>query len=249
VPSLRSLVVPPRRFDPASPEMIDMPGADPGLLRDELKNLRIINRRFGGRRAVRDGLLELARGLAPGAEVTLLDLGAGSGDHAVEAARVFRSLGRTASITAVDNNAVVLAEARAFTSEFGEIMVEEGDLRSLPFRDAQFDIVLCSLTAHHFTDADAVALLREMRRLSRVGFLLLDLDRSYLALAAAWLYTRATTTNIMTRTDAIASIRAAFTGEELAALARSAGMPDVRVTAEPLFLLRLLHRRNGTGRP
>jgi ubiquinone/menaquinone biosynthesis C-methylase UbiE len=237
-----SFWVPPRRFDPTDPEMIDRPDADPALLRDELKNLRIINRRFGGRAAVRKGLLELIPGLGPDRTVRLLDLGTGSGDQAVQAVALFRTLNRSCNLTAVDNNPVVLAEARALTGRYPEITVEEVDLRSLPYRDGQFDIALCSLTAHHFSDTEVCALIREMRRLARVGFVLIDLDRSYLALAAAWLYTHLTTTNIMTRTDAIASIRAAFTASELERLARESGILDPRVCSEPLFLLRLLHR-------
>jgi hypothetical protein len=36
--------VPPRQFDPNILEMMDRPDADPRMLRDDLKNLRIINR-------------------------------------------------------------------------------------------------------------------------------------------------------------------------------------------------------------
>jgi ubiquinone/menaquinone biosynthesis C-methylase UbiE len=100
-----------------------------------------------------------------------------------------------------------------------------------------FDIVICSLAIHHFTRAGAVRLLQEMDRLSRIGFVVNDLSRSYLALASAWVYTRVTTTNIMTRADAIASLYAAFTEEELRGMATEAGVGPVEITRAPFFRL------------
>ena len=38
----------PRHFDPAVPEMMDRPGQDLDLLRDDLTVLETINRRLGG---------------------------------------------------------------------------------------------------------------------------------------------------------------------------------------------------------
>jgi len=217
--------------------MIDLPGADPVLLRGELRNLRIINRYFGGLASVRKGLMPIIRASDPARPLELLDLGTGSGDQAVAIVELCRRMGRKVAVTAVDNNEAVLAEARACTAEFTEISVERGDLRALAYPDKSFDITLCSLTAHHFSEAEAVALLREMDRLSRMGFLLNDLARSRAAIAAAWLYTRVATTNIMTRTDAIASLFAAFTHGELAAMADAAGIGPVEISRSPMFRL------------
>lgn len=217
--------------------MVDMPDADPVLLRGELRNLRIINRYLGGLAAVRKALLPMIRNTDPAHTLEILDLATGSGDQPAALARIFRGIERRVRITAVDNNDTILAEARAHAAGMDEIRFEHGDIRALAYPDRSFDVVLCSLAIHHFSLTDAIKLLGEMDRLSKVGFILNDLSRSYFALACAWLYTRSTTTNIMTRTDAIASIYAAFTKEELGSIVDEAGVGPLEIFRAPFFRL------------
>ena len=228
--------VPRRRFDPARPEMVDLPHPDPVLLRGEMKNLRIINRRFAGATLGRE-ILKLAQRAGPARQLEILDLATGSGDLPAEIIQSMGRLGRRVKVTALDRNEVVLEEARAFTSGVQGITLVRGDILELDYPDKSFDIVICSLTLHHFTRADAVRIIREMHRLSRMGFVIGDLRRSYAALAGAWIYTRLTTTNIMTRTDAIASVLAAFTKEELEELIREADVKGATVCRAPVFRL------------
>lgn len=234
---------PPRRFDDLTPEMVDRPDADPVLLRGELRNLRIINRYLGGLTAVRRALMPMVTGTGPGDTLQLLDLATGSGDQPVAIARMFRRLGRRVAITAVDSNDTVLAVARAHAAGWGEIQFVHGDIRALTYPDRSFDIVLCSLAIHHLSRAAAVRLLQDMDRLCRVGFIVSDLSRSYLALACAWLYTRGTTTNIMTRSDAIASLFAAFTRDELAGMADDACVGPLEIHGAPFFRLTAVKRK------
>jgi ubiquinone/menaquinone biosynthesis C-methylase UbiE len=223
--------------------MVDMPDADPVLLRGELRNLRIINRYLGGLAAVRKALIPMVMSTKPGHTLEILDLATGSGDQPVSIARTFRELGRRALITAVDNNDIVLADARDYAAGINEVRFEQGDVRAPAYPDRSFDVVLCSLAIHHFSWAGAVRLLQEMDRLCRIGFIVNDLSRSYFALACAWTYTRLTTTNIMTRTDAIASILAAFTKEELDRMATEAGVGPLELFRAPFFRLIAVKRK------
>jgi ubiquinone/menaquinone biosynthesis C-methylase UbiE len=223
--------------------MVDLPDADPVLLRGELRNLRIINRYLGGLAAVHRALIPMAMSTRSNHTLQLLDLATGSGDQPVAIARIFRQLGRRVFITAVDNNDTVLADARNHAAGFDEIRFEHGDIRGLTYPGRSFDIVLCSLAIHHFSWSGAVRLLQEMDRLSRIGFILNDLSRSYFALTGAWIYTRSTTTNIMTRTDAIASILAAFTKEELGRMAHEAGVGPLELSRALFFRLIAVKRK------
>ncbi len=242
-------LLPPRRFDQAKPEMVDMKDADPALLRDELRNLRIINRRFGGISGVQRVLIPIARRLKTGQAITILDCATGSADQPVEIVRTFRRLGMQVCITAVDNNETVLADAREHAAGFGEIRFEHQDIRTMPYPDRSFDIVICTLALHHFSRADAVEILQNMKRISRIGFIMNDLSRSYPAMACAWIYTRTTTTNIMTKTDAIMSVAAAFTKAELAAMALEAGVDPFEITRAPLFRLTGVHVKDAAPAP
>jgi SAM-dependent methyltransferase len=227
----------PRRFDERCPEMVDLPNADPTLLEGELRNLRIINRWLGGLSALRGALLPLALKGTPGRTLEILDLATGSGDQPVALACSFRRLRRSVVFTAMDRNQRVLDIARRISADFGEIRFVKGDILTPGYPDRSFDFVLCSLAIHHFSWTNAALILQHMNRLSRIGFILCDLSRSRLALFCAWVYTRLTTRNIMTRADATASVHAAFTKEELASLGADAGVGPLQIYSAPMFRL------------
>jgi hypothetical protein len=58
-----------------------------------------------------------------------------------------------------------------------------------------------------------------------------DLDRTRNGLALAWIGSRALSRSPIVHFDALASVRAAFTREEIAAIARAAGLAEVSARA------------------
>jgi len=94
----------------------------------------------------------------PGERV--LDVGCGTG---IVAREVASRLGTTATVTAVDLSANMLAVARAVAAEEGlTIEWREGNAEQLPFHDDAFDLVLCQFALMFV--ADKAAALSEMRR-------------------------------------------------------------------------------------
>lgn len=235
-----SLLVPERRFDPRVLEIMDRPDADPTVLRQDLKNLRLINRFFGGLAAIQKNILPLIRNVDPGKEIRILDLATGSADHPRALVTLINHLQRSARITAVDKTPLMLQVARERTKDMASILIEEGDLLNLTYADKSFDIVLCSLAIHHFSHIDAVKILREMKRLSQVGFIVNDLNRSWPAAWTAWLYTHLTTRNPMTLFDSYYSVLRSFRVAEMKQLAEEAGIQRYAVKTEPMFRLILV---------
>jgi ubiquinone/menaquinone biosynthesis C-methylase UbiE len=217
--------------------MMDQPDADPEMLNDDLSNLRIINRYFGGLSALRRTVIPIAMKTKEGNVTTILDLATGSGDQPVSLAKAFRRLGKRVQITAVDKNEIMLEAARHYASDFSEIHFECRDILELPYASESYDVVSCSLAIHHLSRSNGVRLLREMNRISRLGFVVNDLSRSYIGAATAWMYTRLTTTNPMTRYDSVVSVLRAFRKEEFADMAKEAGVEPVRIFTAPLFRL------------
>ena len=109
--------------------------------------------------------------------------------------------------------------------------------------DRSFDVVLCSLALHHFAPGEAVQVLREMDRLSRIGFILNDIRRCLAGYVAAWSASRVATRNRLTRHDMPLSVLRAYTPHELRALLRQAGIPNARVTTHPLFRMAAVRRK------
>lgn len=171
---------------------------------------------------------------------TILDVGSGSGDVAHALVRDGRRRGVDLRATCLDRSAEMIAIARRRTGNDGALTFVWGLGEALPFGDAAFDVVTCTLALHHFEPPAARELLREMRRVARVTPIVGDLVRSPLALGATWLYARVTTRNRLTRHDAPLSVRRAYDPDEALALARDAGWRAPRVRREPFFRMTLV---------
>jgi ubiquinone/menaquinone biosynthesis C-methylase UbiE len=95
----------------------------------------------------------------------LLDLACGTGVVARLAAAV---LGPSGSIVGVDLNQAMLEVARRHTPTGGaRVEWRQADAASLPFPDADFDVVLCQQGLQFFPDR--LAALREVHRVLRLG--------------------------------------------------------------------------------
>jgi len=205
-------------------ELLDEAAHDPAELAANLRDIRRVNRLLGGTSTVLRHLPRLLDGVPAERTITILDLATGSADIPLAIARWAKRRGTPVSIVASDISDEILAIAREHIAGHPEITIARYDARAVPLPDNTFDIVLCSLSLHHLGPDDAVAVLREMDRLARVGFILNDLRRSRPGYVAAWLAARLTTRNRLTRNDAPLSVRRAYTPRELRELLRRAGI-------------------------
>jgi len=233
-----SLLVPQRRFDPAVPEIMDRPHNDPALLRADLGVLENINRFLGGRRIALHYLEDFLE-LTPMCSFTVLDLATGGADIPRTIVAWARRRGVSVRITAVDGNPDILRIAREQSVAWSEIQIEQHNLLALPYPTASFDFVLCSLTLHHFTEADVIAILRRIHDIARVGYIINDLRRNRIAICLSRLMARTIITNPIARFDAPASCERAFCAAELRALAIQAGLGNVTIRRHRFFRMAL----------
>jgi ubiquinone/menaquinone biosynthesis C-methylase UbiE len=171
---------------------------------------------------------------------SVLDVGAGSGELLRAIAGLAQNK-KDARLAGLELNArsarAILEESKNFAQEIFSV---RGDALVLPFADASFDYVICSLFTHHFTDENVVKILSEMKRVARRKIFVIDLHRHALAY---FLYTtlgRLFLYNRLIRHDGALSIRRSFRPEELEDLARRAKLENVSV--ERHFPFRLVLR-------
>jgi len=149
------------RPQPISPELLS-----------DLRNLRTLNRYFGSYRLVR---YFLRRWIGPSDKLRIIDLATGSGDIPRLIVDFARKAGAEVEIDAVDFQASTIEVARKLSVGFPEIGYHCGDIHH--FGDERsYDIVLFSLALHHFSDEDAVMVLRRCRDLSHRFVLVSDLE-------------------------------------------------------------------------
>jgi len=207
-----------RQFDPAILEMMDRPQPVSPELKRDLKNIRALNRYFGSYRLVSRFV---RRWIGPGERVRIVDLATGSGDIPRLIVDLARKIGAKVEIDALDRQSATLEIARGLSAAYPEISYIEADI--LEWRSEElYDIVFCSLVLHHFSDCDAVRVLRRCRDLSRKFVLVSDLRRGWLARIGAYLLTALIFREPMTRHDARVSVARAFSFDEMNDLAHQA---------------------------
>jgi len=208
-----------RSFDPAVLEIMDRPQPISPELERDLERLRQLNRWFGSHRLVS---AFLRRWIMPGARLRVVDLATGSGDIPRLLVNQARIIGAQIEIDAVDRQAATLEVARGLSAGYPEISYHAANI--LEWDSPQsYDIALCSLVLHHFSDDDAVKLLRRSRELSKRFVLVSDLRRGVLLLAGVYMLTALIFREPMTRFDARLSAQRAFSFAEMRELAVKAG--------------------------
>jgi SAM-dependent methyltransferase len=238
-----SLLVPPRRFDATVLEIMDRPGNEEKLLRADLRVLEGINRFLGGYHIPLHYLRKLADSFGSAKPLTILDLATGAADVPRAIAMWARSQRMDVAITAVDGNPDILRIARENTTNWPEIRVEQHDLLALPYPAASFDVILCSLTLHHFSESDAVAILQRIHHIARGGWIINDLRRNRIAIGLSKLMAHTIITNPIARFDAPASCERAFTIAEWRAMAARAGLQNFTIRRHRFFRMALTGRK------
>src|SRR6266550_9409069 len=152
-----------RSFDPAVLEMMDRDQPPSTELERDLQHLRQLNRWFGSYHLVLGFIRSWIR---PADQLRVVDLATGSGDIPRLVVDYARKIGAQIEIDALDQQPATLEIARRLSAEYPEISYHAANI--LEWDCAQsYDIALCSLVLHHFSDDDAVKLLRRCRALSK----------------------------------------------------------------------------------
>ena len=208
-------------------ELLDNDLGTPQEVAASLRDLRHINDWFGGTRTTTRLIRRVAR-RAHLSKLSVLEMGSGLGDVPLAAQRLLAQQGIELQVTLLDRLWSHLPAGRPASIA--------GDALRLPFRNAAVDIVSCSLFAHHFNPPELTRLVAEALRVSRQAVLVNDLVRSRLHLALVYLGLPLFRSRI-TWNDAPASVRCAYTVDEMRAVL--GGVPARRIDISRHFLFRM----------
>jgi ubiquinone/menaquinone biosynthesis C-methylase UbiE len=212
-----------RKRDITAEEVLDTLEVDERLLEGSLHDLRRFGALLGWTSlAVRD----VARIVTQRywRAFSVLDVGTGAANIPIALARWARHQQLQAQITASDINEQMLAVARDNSAGFPEIRLEHQNALALNYSDQSFDLVLCQGVLHHFSPDEARALLGELARVARHAVIVTDLQRDLPLYLGAWLLMHTLVRNPITRQDGLASIRRAYTPDEVREMAAQAGL-------------------------
>jgi len=208
-----------------TPEILDSDDCPPHEVEASLRDMGLVNRWFGGVSTTRSMIerVALARGRN---HFSLLEVAAGLAEVPGIVAQQLARKGITLDVTLLDRKHSHLASGnRAVVA----------DALSLPFRDGAFDLIHCSLFAHHLEPEELSRYAREALRVSRIAVLINDLVRHPLHLALVYAGFPLMRTYV-SRHDGVASVRRAYEPEEIRQiLASSTASARIEVSRHYLF--------------
>ncbi|PYK13349.1 MAG: hypothetical protein DME65_02195 [Verrucomicrobia bacterium] len=181
-----------------------------------------MNRWFGSYQLV---LGFIRNWIKPADKLRVIDLATGSGDIPRLIVDYARKIGAGVEIDALDRQPATLEIARTLSADYPEISYREANI--LEWNSVKsYDITLFTLALHHFSNDDAVLLLRKSCQMSKRFVLVSDLRRSFFLVAGVYLLTTLVFREPMTRYDARLSAIRAFSFSEMRDLALCAGWKD-----------------------
>jgi len=209
-----------------APEIMDDPANTEADFAAALADLTRMNRWSQAQRPL-DAYLDrlvAARGLT---KLSLLDVGAGGGDSLRGVAEWGARRGIPVELCGLDISP--WAERYAMEANTPGRWIT-ADLFDLPQHE-RFDVVMCSLFAHHLDDALMVRFLRWLPQHARHGWLILDLHRHWIPWCVVWAGTRLLRMHPMVSHDGPVSVNRAFTRADWNRLIAEAGIAaDIRWT-------------------
>ncbi len=225
-----------------SRELLDDDAGTPIEVTRSLADLRFLNRYFGGV-ATTKRMVELVAKVSGKSDFSSLEVAAGTGDLPQSVRASLQPCGIHLRSMLLDRRASHMGD--------GDPKVV-GDALILPFRDASFDLVSCSLFVHHLAPDEVEMFVKEGLRCSRLAVLINDLIRHPANLATAY-GGRLIYRSRLTRNDAPASVRQAYTTAEMQQMLHRSGAAHVEITRQFFYRMgaiawKVLPSANGSAR-
>ncbi len=209
-----------------APEILDSDACSPADVEATLRDLGRVNRWFGGVATSRK-MVERVAQVSGAKHFSLLEVAAGSGEVPENVRLRLARRGITLEVTLLDRARAHLPNGNRIPQNHGIV----ADALALPFTNGAFDLVSCSLFAHHLNAQQLAQFVREGLRVSRRALLINDLIRHPLHLAlvyagfpvihcrVAWL-------------DGLTSVRRAYVPNEIRSMLASALSPEAAAQVE-----------------
>jgi len=198
-----------------------------------LGQLRVINSWLGSGWPTLEGVSSFWRKAGRPARLTILDVGAGSGDvnRLLLAWAIRRNI--ALHITLVDMHPETCASAAAYYRDDPRVQVVCSDLLHLGMQPA--DIVTATLFTHHFPSEQLAEVLATLSHMARIGVVINDLHRHPVAWAGIWVATRLFSRNRMIRHDAPLSVQRGFRLSDLDQLRSAPALGILSYVWRPFF--------------
>ncbi len=188
-----------------------------------LRELDFINHWLGGNVVTLNGLKKLLAKTDQKKEISIVDLGCGSGEML---RLIAKQNDRNVKLLGIDANPNITSFAQNHSSLYNNIRFEALDIFSGEFQQRKFDVVLATLFFHHFDDEQLITFFKQLKNQVSIGIVINDIHRHPIAYHSIQLLTKFFSKSSMVKFDAPLSVLRAFKKEELINILKKAGIEN-----------------------
>lgn len=208
-----------------------------------LVDLKTVNKLLGGHKVTLSGIETLLQSIPKDKLVTIVDIGCGDGDMLRKIADFSKKKKYSLSLIGIDANPHILKKAKDRSKAYPEITFKHHNILD-EHAVSHFDIALCTLFLHHFTQEEGQLILEKLCQDAKVGVVVNDLQRNRLAF---WLFRVFSSIFIKTaiaKHDGLVSIARAFKRNELEIIAASCRSVQYTLKKKWAFRWQLVVKKN-----
>ena len=191
---------------------LDMQGSE---LEKTLLDLDKVNKWLGGNKITLEGVQRLLKNKSFDRSIKIIDVGCGNGSILKQVAQWGRMKEIKMELLGVDANAHAMTIAKENLSGYPEVSFEAINVFSEAFRELEADIILCTLTLHHFSDEEIGLLMKNFSEMAKVGVVINDLQRSKTAYYLFKAFCLVFSIREINRKDGLTSILRSFKKKDL----------------------------------
>lgn len=201
-------------------EIMDDFALEGEVLRDALDKIASINQLLGGNLLTLHSVQKLVHSIPMQQEITIVDVGCGNGDMLRVLADYGLKNNYNFKLIGIDANNFTINHAQKLSEKYKNISFQCEDVFGKPFEEIKYDIILCTLTLHHFKNKEIIQLMSVFYANSKVGIVINDLHRSALAYRLFQVLCFVFKLNSMSREDGLTSILRGFKKQDLVEISK-----------------------------
>ncbi len=190
----------------------------PENLEHILEDINRVNALLGGFAITVKAINKLIK--QPNKEYAIIDFGCAEGSMLRSIATYCRKKNIKARFIGIDLNERTLKLAEEKSADFPEISYRKQDIFQTNTKELKCDILISTLTLHHFDNDTIIELLPRFLEIATIGIVINDLQRSVLAYYLFKLFSLIFIKTKIAKIDGLISIKRAFKKSELKAFAK-----------------------------
>ncbi|WP_298539898.1 methyltransferase domain-containing protein [uncultured Aquimarina sp.] len=201
-------------------ELMDDPEVNEKDLGIALEDISRVNRLLGGNNITINAVLDEIKKDESTKTWVIMDLGCGDGEMLRKLADVFKENKIKVKLIGIDNNDKCLLQARKLSTSYIEIEFHDKNILTLEKGDFHCDIIICTLTLHHFGDEEIKRVLKKSLELVSEVVIINDIHRNKWSYYLFRMFSYFFIKGYIAKNDGLVSIKRGFKRKELMRFAK-----------------------------